>query len=30
MSVWNVRRGCDWLSDNHRAFNFRVVSDKGR
>lgn len=30
VSVWNVRRGWDWLSDNHRAFNFKVVRDNGR
>lgn len=30
VSVWNVSRGWDWLSDNHRAFSFKVVRDKGR
>ncbi|TNN56173.1 hypothetical protein EYF80_033638 [Liparis tanakae] len=29
-SVWKVRRGCDWFSDNHKAFSRSVVSDIGK
>lgn len=30
VSVWNVSRGWDWLSDNHSAFSCKAVRDKGR
>lgn len=30
VSVWKVSKGWDWLSDNHKAFSFKVVSEMGR
>lgn len=29
-SVWKVRRGCDWLTDSHKALRRSVMSEMGR